>query len=86
LTVVVRRVYTEGSLPEFSMDGRGGMPLDPRLLEILICPACRGELEAVGDDSGLECQRCGRVYPIRNGIPVMLVDEASAPTREEGDR
>jgi uncharacterized protein YbaR (Trm112 family) len=62
------------------------MPIDPRLLEILICPACRGEIKPVGEESGLECQRCGRVYPVRNGIPVMLVDEASAPTREEDDR
>jgi uncharacterized protein YbaR (Trm112 family) len=62
------------------------MPLDPRLLEILICPACRGEIEPVRDENGLECLRCGRVYPVRNGIPVMLVDEASAPTRQEDDR
>ena len=62
------------------------MPLDPRLLEILICPACRGEIAPVNDESGLECAGCGRVYPVRDGIPVMLVDEASAPTRQEGDR
>jgi len=62
------------------------MPLDPRLLEILVCPACRGDIQTVEDESGLRCLRCGRVYPVRNGIPVMLVDEASAPTREEGDR
>jgi uncharacterized protein YbaR (Trm112 family) len=62
------------------------MSLDPRLLEILICPACRGEIEPVGNESGLECLGCGRVYPVRNGIPVMLVDEASAPTRKEEDR
>jgi uncharacterized protein YbaR (Trm112 family) len=62
------------------------MLLDARLLEILICPACRGEIRPVQEESGLECLRCGRVYPVRNGIPVMLVDEASAPTRQEGDR
>jgi uncharacterized protein YbaR (Trm112 family) len=62
------------------------MPLDPRLLEMLICPACRGEIKPVDNESGLECLQCGRVYPVRDGIPVMLVDEASAPTREEGDR
>jgi uncharacterized protein YbaR (Trm112 family) len=61
------------------------VPLDPRLLEILICPACRGELAPVDDDRGLECATCGRVYPVRDGIPVMLVDEASAPTSEKGD-
>ena len=58
------------------------MPVDPRLLEILICPACHGEIEALEADRGLECGKCGRIYPIRDGIPVMLVDEASPPTRE----
>ena len=59
------------------------MPIDSRLLEILICPACHGEIKPVADDQGLECLACGRIYPIRDGIPVMLVDEASSPTRGE---
>jgi hypothetical protein len=58
------------------------MPLDPRLLEILRCPACHGDIRPVDDHRGLECERCGRVYPVRDGIPVMLVEEASPPTRE----
>ncbi len=57
------------------------MALDPRLLEILICPACHGEIRPVNDEAGLECLKCGRVYPVRDGIPVLLVDEASPPTR-----
>jgi uncharacterized protein YbaR (Trm112 family) len=57
------------------------MPLDTRLLEILICPACHGNISELEADNGLECSKCGRVYPIREGIPVMLVDEASPPTR-----
>jgi uncharacterized protein YbaR (Trm112 family) len=61
------------------------VPIDSRLLEILICPACHGELTALDADRGLECAGCGRVYPIRDGIPVMLVEEASPPTREAGD-
>ena len=52
------------------------MTLDPRLLEILVCPACHGEVRVVPDQSGLECGACGRVYPIRDGIPIMLIDEA----------
>ena len=55
------------------------MPIDPRLLEILICPACRGEIRALDDDAGIECRACQRVYPIRDGIPVMIVEEASLP-------
>jgi uncharacterized protein YbaR (Trm112 family) len=60
------------------------MPLDPRLLEILICPACHGGIAVINDEAGLECQSCGRVYPVRDGIPVMLVEEASSPTRSPG--
>jgi uncharacterized protein YbaR (Trm112 family) len=55
------------------------MPIDARLLEILVCPACHGEIQALDDDAGLKCLGCGRVYPVRDGIPVMLVDEASPP-------
>ena len=58
------------------------MPLHPQLLEILRCPACHGAIRPLADDRGLECEPCGRVYPIRDGIPVMLVEEASPPTRE----
>ena len=59
------------------------MTVDPRLLEILNCPACRGEVGPSG--SGLECGRCGRVYPVRDGIPIMLVDvgEQFRDTAEE---
>ncbi|WP_080507583.1 Trm112 family protein [Bryobacter aggregatus] len=52
------------------------MAISQELLEILICPACRGELELKQDGSGLKCIACKRVYPIRDDIPVMLVDEA----------
>lgn len=55
------------------------MPVDPRLLEVLCCPACHGEVRLVGPERGIECQACGRIYPIQDGIPVMLVDEASPP-------
>jgi len=57
------------------------VPLDARLLEILICPACHGDVTELQAEEGLECSDCGRVYPIREGIPVMLVDEASPPHR-----
>jgi uncharacterized protein YbaR (Trm112 family) len=60
------------------------MALDAKLLEILICPACHGGIKELDADAGLECEACGRVYPIRDGIPVMLVDEASPPTRGNG--
>ncbi len=56
------------------------MPLlDPLLKEILVCPNCRGELEELEAESKLRCQSCGLVYPVNNGIPVMLIDEAEKP-------
>jgi uncharacterized protein YbaR (Trm112 family) len=49
--------------------------LDAGLLEIIRCPACRGTFgpPAAGE---LTCTACGLAYPIRNGVPVLLVDEA----------
>jgi uncharacterized protein YbaR (Trm112 family) len=52
------------------------MPIDPRLLEILACPACHGKIRPLSGEDGLECLACGRVYPVRDGIPVMLIEEA----------
>lgn len=51
--------------------------IDQRLLEILACPVCKTEVKLEGD--WLVCVTCGRRYPIRDGIPVMLVDEAEPP-------
>ena len=48
--------------------------IDKQLLEILACPACRGNI--VEKEEKIVCQECGRKYPIRDGVPVMLVDEA----------
>jgi uncharacterized protein len=52
------------------------MPISEQLLEILVCPACRAKVELKADGSGLKCVACKRVYPIRDDIPVMLIDEA----------
>ena len=53
------------------------MPIDPKLLEILACPACRTEVTLTADGTGLRCAACGRRYPIVDDIPVMLVEEAA---------
>ncbi len=55
------------------------MNLDPMLLEIVACPACHGSLRVDDDAHELVCTRCGLAYPVREGIPVLLVDEARAP-------
>jgi uncharacterized protein YbaR (Trm112 family) len=52
------------------------MAVDPALLEILVCPACKTPVTLVQDGTGLKCQTCRRVYPIKDDIPVMLIDEA----------
>lgn len=55
------------------------MAISPELLEILRCPKCKSEVELKNDKSGLKCTNteCRLVYPIRDEIPVMLVDEAT---------
>lgn len=52
------------------------MPIDQKLLEILVCPQCKGEIASVDGAQALLCNRCKIKYPIRDGIPVMLVEEA----------
>jgi uncharacterized protein YbaR (Trm112 family) len=54
--------------------------IDPELLEILVCPKCGGGLSVrTGDDGAeafLDCEACGLGYPVEDGIPVMLLEEA----------
>ena len=52
------------------------MAISKELLEILVCPLDKAALDLKPDASGLKCVECHRVYPIRDDIPVMLVDEA----------
>ena len=53
------------------------MPINPSLLAVLACPLCKAEVKLTADDRGLKCVSCHRVYPVRDDIPVMIVDEAS---------
>ncbi len=62
------------------------MPLDTRLLEILACPQDKGPLYYLGDDEGLYNPRLHRRYTIRDGIPIMLIDEAETVTDAEHER
>jgi uncharacterized protein len=50
--------------------------LDPQLLEILVCPRCKGELEHRAEENELVCHACALRYEIRDDIPIMLIDEA----------
>jgi len=52
------------------------MSISQELLEILACPKCKSSLELDENRQGLVCKSCKLVYEIRDGIPIMLVDEA----------
>ena len=57
--------------------------MDARLLEILVCPICKGPLDYRKADQELVCKPCKQAYPIRDDIPVMLEDEARALRDDE---
>jgi uncharacterized protein YbaR (Trm112 family) len=50
--------------------------LDQELLDLLACPVCKSPLSYNPERQTLKCGQCRRVYPIRNDIPILLVDEA----------
>jgi hypothetical protein len=52
------------------------MGVPKELLEILVCPLCKTPVTLTADNAGLKCETCRRVYPVRDNIPVMLVEEA----------
>jgi uncharacterized protein YbaR (Trm112 family) len=61
--------------------------LDPMLLEVVACPTCHGGLDLSVDRSALVCARCRVSYPIQDGVPVLLTDEARPldPAADGGD-
>ncbi len=54
--------------------------IDQQLLEILACPKCKAPVKEVNEKLICQNPQCGLHYPIRNGIPVMLIDEAEKPS------
>jgi len=57
--------------------------MDPRLLEILVCPVCKGPLEHRKDKAELVCKPCRLAYPVKDDIPVMLEGEARSLAADE---
>lgn len=57
--------------------------MDPKLLEILVCPVCKGPLEHRRADAELVCRPCRLAYAVKDGIPVMLADEARQLSAED---
>lgn len=71
------RVSAPGTTARSFFTARGGvMAFDERLLEILVCPRCKGDLEHRSEGPSLVCNACKLAYPIRDDIPVMLEGEA----------
>ncbi|MGI8574306.1 MAG: Trm112 family protein [Egibacteraceae bacterium] len=58
------------------------MAVAPELIELLICPACHGQIEYKDRRKLIICTECGLHYPVRDDIPVMLVDEATRPEKD----
>ncbi len=56
---------------------RISMAISKELLEILVCPVCKAKVVLKEDGTGLKCVDCKRVYPVRDDIPIMLVDQAA---------
>jgi uncharacterized protein YbaR (Trm112 family) len=67
-----------GDMRDERPEGAGAPPVDPRLLEILVCPLTRGPLEYDRAAGELVSRAAGLAYPIRDGIPIMLPEEARA--------
>jgi uncharacterized protein YbaR (Trm112 family) len=54
------------------------MPISKDLLDILVCPECKTPLRPLTDSAnGLKCDTCRRIYPIRDDIPVLIIDQAT---------
>ncbi len=58
------------------------MKVDEELIALMICPACQGKVQLKPDGSGIKCIACRRVYPIKDDIPAMLVDQATVEADE----
>jgi uncharacterized protein YbaR (Trm112 family) len=59
--------------------------LDPKLLEILACPRCKGAVEPAADHGSLVCRACRLRYRVEDDIPIMLIEEATSLEEDPGD-
>lgn len=56
--------------------------ISKELLDILACPACKSDVKMEGD--GIVCVKCGRRYPVKDGIPIMLIEEGDKDEKDTG--
>ena len=59
------------------------MPVSQKLIDLLVCPACHGAIEYKDRRHLIICTQCGLQYPVRDNIPVMLVEEANRPPEKK---
>ncbi|NDV18171.1 Trm112 family protein [Pseudodesulfovibrio sp. JC047] len=57
------------------------MSVNKKLLDILVCPTCKGPVTMLPGEDGLKCAACKCVYPVKDDIPIMLADQA-VPEKE----
>jgi uncharacterized protein YbaR (Trm112 family) len=62
------------------------MAVSPELMEILVCPACKGKVELNGEGTALKCVECLRIYPVRDDIPVMIIEESYREGEKPADK
>ncbi len=62
------------------------MNVTEEFVEMMICPACQAKVKLKADASGIKCVECGRVYPIRNDIPSMMVEEATIEDEDSSEK
>ena len=74
---------TGSDYPSAGKSAKEGLDVDPKLLEILVCPLTKGPLRYDRAAQELISEEAGLAYPIRDGIPIMLVDEARALRDDE---
>jgi len=70
-----KHLNREGSRWDVKKEG-GEMTISKELLDILACPKCKGDLHLNDQENGLICDRCRLLYEIKDGIPIMLIEEA----------
>ena len=62
---------------DYGVDYNDAGMIPPDLLAMLVCPVCKKPVVLTANEQGLKCVECQRIYPIQDGIPVMLVDAAT---------
>ncbi|WP_028583058.1 Trm112 family protein [Desulfogranum mediterraneum] len=60
--------------------------IEQTLLDILACPQCKGPVQLSDDQAGLICRSCSLLYPVKDDIPIMLIDEAISLDPDTSDQ